>query len=280
MKTICITLVGRTIRLDSPAPVQIGEALREFCIPVPPRTDGRITLEVAPRLPEPKGGIFVDGRCFETNSRIFRSDDAGVNALVEYGPERQVRVLLRSDFADMGLKGHVLLNLLCLEQLLLELDALLLHASFVRFQGKGVLFSGPSGIGKSTQARLWEACRGAEILNGDRAAICLDEGVWRAYGLPIAGSSRIFRNESAPVEAIVVLRQAPHNRIRPISPAEAVRTLLPEFSIHRWDREFLDRVLGLTTALLTAVPVYLLECTPDENAVALLHSTLAKGGVL
>ena len=34
------------------------------------------------------------------------------------------------------------------------------------------------------------------------------------------------------------------------------------------------------TALLTAVPVYLLECTPDENAVQLLHRTLEKGGVL
>lgn len=280
METICITLAGRTIRLESPAPVQIGEALREFCIPMPPQTDGRITLEVVPRLPEPKGGIRVDGLCFETNSRIYRSDDAGVNALVEYAPERQIRVLLREDFADMGLRGHVLLNLLCLEQLLLELDALMLHASFVRFEGRGILFSGPSGIGKSTQARLWETFRGAQTLNGDRAAICCADGQWRAYGLPLAGSSRIFRNESAPIGAIVVLRQAPRNHIRPMSPAEAIRALLPEFSIHRWDREFLDRALGFSTALLTAVPVYLLECTPDEKAVQLLHRTLEKGGVL
>lgn len=280
METICITLAGRTIRLESPVPVEPGEALGEFCIPMPRETDGRITLEVLPRLSEPTGGIFVDGLCFETNSRIFRSDDAGVYALVEYAPDRQIRVLLRSDFADVGRKGHVLLNLLCLEQLLLELDALMLHASFVCHQGRGILFSGPSGIGKSTQARLWEEYRGAQILNGDRAAIRPEEGVWRAYGLPLAGSSRIFRNASAPIAAIVVLRQAPHNRIRPMSPPEAIRTLLPEFSIHRWDREFLDRVLDLSTALLTAVPVYLLECTPDENAVQLLHRTLEKGGVL
>ena len=280
METNYFTLAGRTIRLESHVPVRIGEALREFCIPMPPQTDGRITLEVVPRLPEPKGGIHVDGLCFETNRRIFRSDNAGVYALVEYAPERQLRVFLREDFADMGTKGHVLLNLLCLEQLLLELDALMLHASFVRHQGRGILFSGPSGIGKSTQARLWEQHRGAEVLNGDRAAIRFADGAWWAYGLPLAGSSRIFRNEDAPIGAVVVLCQASENRIRTMSPAEAIRLLLPEFSIHRWDRAFLDRVLDLSTALLTAVPVYLLACTPEKSAVELLHSTLEKGGVL
>ena len=282
METICITLAGRTIRLESPSPVEPGEVLREFCRPMVGDADGCIRLETVPRLPAPVGGIRVEGRHFETNRRIFHDEGTGTDsyAMVEYAPDRQVRVLLRSDFAEMGTKGYVLLNLLCLEQLLLELDALMLHASFICHQGRGILFSGPSGIGKSTQARLWEEYRGAETLNGDRAAIRLDEGVWRAYGLPVAGSSRIFRNESAPIEAIVVLRQAPDNRIRPMSPAEAIRTLLPEFSIHRWDREFLDRVLDLSTALLTAVPVYLLECTPDENAVQLLHRTLEKGGVL
>ena len=282
METICITLAGKALRLDTPEPLEIGEALREFCIPMPDQTDGRITLELVPRIPKPTAGFRIDRRCFETNRRFFC--DEGVRtepyAMVEYGADRQVRVLLRADFAETGRKSHVLLNLLGLEQLLLELDALLLHASFVRFQGRGILFSGPSGIGKSTQARLWETYRGAEILNGDRAAIRFADGQWRSYGFPLAGSSRIFRNESAPIEAIVVLRQAPSNRIRPMSPAEAIRALLPEFSIHRWDREFLDRVLDLGTALLTAVPVYLLECTPEEAAVELLQKTIEKGGAL
>ena len=285
METICITLAGKTIRLDSPEPLEIGEALREFCIPMPERTDGRIGIGIVPRLPEPRGGIRFDGRQFEAaphGTRIFhrgRADEEPY-AMVEYGAGRQVRVLLRREFADTGLRSYVLLNLLCLEQLLLELDALMLHASFVRFEGRGILFSGPSGIGKSTQARLWETFRGAQTLNGDRAAIRCADGQWRAYGLPLAGSSRIFRNESAPIGAIVVLRQAPRNHIRPMSPAEAIRALLPEFSIHRWDREFLDRVLDLSTALLTAVPVYLLECTPEESAVELLQRTIEKGGAI
>lgn len=282
METICITLAGRTLRLESSEPLQITGELREFCIPDPGSADGQIRVETAARLPAPAAGALpIEGRLFEAD-RIFHSDPVGGghHALVEYGPDRQVRVLLRRDFADAGLRSYVLLNLLCLEQLLLKLDALLLHASFVRCQDRAILFSGPSGIGKSTQASLWEAHRGAEILNGDRAAIRFADEAWRAYGLPLAGSSRIFRNESVPIGAIVVLRQAPEDRIRPLSPAEAIRLLLPEFSIHRWDRAFVDRVLDLGSALLTAVPVYLLECTPEKTAVELLHRTLQKGGAL
>ncbi|WP_370839368.1 hypothetical protein [Intestinibacter bartlettii] len=33
---------------------------------------------------------------------------------------------------------------------------------------KGILFSAPSGTGKSTQADLWEKYENAEIINGDR----------------------------------------------------------------------------------------------------------------
>ena len=280
METNYFTLAGKTIRLESGGPPEIGEALRPFCIPDPGTADAQIRVETAPRLPK-SGGLRFEGRLFD-GDRIFHDEgpDTEPYGMIEYGPDRQVRVLLRSDFADVGLKSHVLLNVLCLEQLLLELDALLLHASFVRFQGKGILFSGPSGIGKSTQARLWEQHRDAEVLNGDRAAIRFADGAWRAYGLPLAGSSRIFRNEDAPIGAIVVLRQAPENRIRPMSAAEAIRLLLPEFSIHRWDRAFVDRVLELAAALLTAVPVYLLECTPERSAVELLHGTLQKGGAL
>lgn len=53
----------------------------------------------------------------------------------------------------------------------------------------------------------------------------------------------------------------------------------PPFSVHRWDRTFVERVLDISTALVQAVPVYLLECTPEQSAVELLHRTLQKGGL-
>lgn len=173
-----------------------------------------------------------------------------------------------------------ILNLLGLETFLQMHDALLLHASFINVRGHGILFTAPSGTGKSTQADLWKEFEGADILNGDRAALRRSGERWMAWGLPYAGTSGIYRNESAPITALVVLRQAKENRIHKLSPAEALRFIYPELSIHRWDAGFVDKAVNLFLNVTDAVPIYLLECLPDRGAVQLLKNTLAEGGEL
>lgn len=171
-------------------------------------------------------------------------------------------------------KSITLWNTIGLETLLIRHNRLLLHASFIRHNNRGILFSAPSGTGKSTQASLWEKHEDAEIINGDRAGLSCDDGVWTAWGLPYAGSSGIYKNESAPVEAIVILKQAQENRIQKVKPIQAFTYLLPEFNLHRWDEEFMDKALGLINRLIQDVPVYLLECRPDEEAVRVLKAEL------
>ena len=167
-----------------------------------------------------------------------------------------------------------LFTLMDIEATLLPFGALILHSSLIRYRGLGIMFVAPSGTGKSTQAELWERFNGAEILNGDRAAVRERGGVWTAYGLPYAGTSGIYRNESAPLQAVVALRQAKENRIRRIAGAEAFRYLYPETMIHRWDKQFEGRASDLLLKLMEDVPVFLLECRPDREAVTLLSDTL------
>ena len=167
-----------------------------------------------------------------------------------------------------------LLNLLTLEAVLLQAKTLLLHSAFIRAGEKGILFSAPSGTGKSTQASLWQQHRQADIINGDRAALRSVNGVWTAWGLPYAGTSGIYRNISAPIEAVVALRQAKTNAIRRLRPAEAIRYLYPELTLHRWEAISVEKAMNLLTELVCSVPVYLLECRPDEEAVCLLEQTL------
>ena len=170
--------------------------------------------------------------------------------------------------------SKAVVDLLGLESVMLHRHALLLHAAFIRSNGRGILFTAPSGTGKSTQASLWEKYMGAEILNGDRAGIRKIGDTWHAFGLPYAGSSNIYRNESAPLKALVLLRQAKENRISRISSAEAMRSIYPEITIHRWDPDFVAKALDLFLELCTDVPVYLLECLPDEGAVRTLEERL------
>lgn len=171
-----------------------------------------------------------------------------------------------------------LLELLGLEAFLLHFGALILHASLVAWEGRGILFCAPSGTGKSTQAALWEQYAGSQTLNGDRAGICCDQGVWKAWGLPFAGTSGIYCNESAPIKAVVLLRQGAQNNISRVSPLEAFKRMLPECSAQRWDASFMDPLMDVLSALISSVPVYQLECRADPGAVEVLRDAILKEG--
>lgn len=167
-----------------------------------------------------------------------------------------------------------ILDVIGLETVMLQHNAFLLHAAFISADGQGIVFTAPSGTGKSTQAALWEKYRGADILNGDRVGLRKHKDGWRGYGLPYAGTSGIYRAESAPVRAIILLSQAKENRVYPVSGAQALRFMYPELTVHRWEPEFVDRALSLFNELCTDVPIYRLECTPDENAIRTLEKVL------
>lgn len=168
-------------------------------------------------------------------------------------------------------------DILGMEDILLRHSGLLLHSSFIRYRGKAVLFSAPCGTGKSTQAELWEKYEGADIINGDRSGLRrLDRG-WTVFGLPYAGSSGIYRNENAPLAAVILLRQAEENRLRRMKAVEAFPDLYREITVHRWDRNFVSESTELLLQLLCEIPVYLLECRPDQEAVQLVRDEIFSG---
>ncbi len=168
-----------------------------------------------------------------------------------------------------------LCDLLSLETLLLLHGGFLLHASFLDIGGAALLFSAPSGTGKSTQAALWERYMGARIINGDRATLRYINGTWHAFGLPYAGSSQICHDAKLPCRAIVVLRQAKENRLTRLTAREAVLALYPELSVHEWETVQVEAAMTLLLHLLRDIPVYRLDCLPNEEAVRLLAKELS-----
>lgn len=158
------------------------------------------------------------------------------------------------------------------EGLLLRHDGLLLHSSLVCHKGRGVLFSGPCGIGKSTQADLWNRTFGDKIINGDRAVVRLMADGFYAGGSPWCGSSGIYCPDYIPIEAIILLRQGPENRMVPAIPKIAFRELYSQCIVHGWDRCFVDRVCGLLQALMDRIPVYCLTCVPEASAALLAEN--------
>ncbi len=147
-------------------------------------------------------------------------------------------------------------------------NALLLHSSLISYNGEGVLFVGPSGVGKTTQAELWQKYAGAEIINGDKAIIRNIDGAFYAFGLPWKGSSSYCLNKKVPLKSIVVLRQASENKII-ASTSQSAELTMPHIFFPHWDANCLNKALDTFDCLIKNVPVFYLECKADEAAVKL-----------
>lgn len=166
--------------------------------------------------------------------------------------------------------------LLGFESILLGKNKLCLHAACIDTSVGGVLFSGVSGIGKSTQAELWCRYRGARQINGDRPILSKEDRGWMAWGSPYAGSSRYHVNDSCAVSAIVLLKQANVCTMRRLAPSQAFRGVWAGLTVRSWDASFVETASALTIDLVTSVPVYEFSCTPDEQAVNVLEQELRK----
>lgn len=149
-------------------------------------------------------------------------------------------------------------------------DSLLVHSSFVKYRDKGIVFTGYSGVGKTTQAELWAKYIGARIVNGDKAFLREVDGNFFAYGLPWKGSSDYCLNEKAEISAVVVLRQSEQNRITLLD-EKAAEYFMPHIFFPHWDKKSLDNALSVFDRMLKNIPVWLLECRPDEEAVRLTY---------
>ncbi len=191
------------------------------------------------------------------------------------GRDHQVQVLSASYPGPIGVKA--VLNSLEIERLVTEAGGFVFHCAYIAVGDRAVLFTAPSGVGKSTQAELWRTLRGAEIVNGDRAVVRIDGNRVLACGIPFSGSSTYCRNRELEVAAIVYLGQAPVTSIRRLRGYAAFTRIWEGCSVHTWEPEQMKAVSALVAAAAGSVPVYHMPCTPDESAVEALEKMLTKG---
>lgn len=174
------------------------------------------------------------------------------------------------------------------EDILLRERRLILHACCVETEFGGILFSGNSGIGKSTQGELWCRYEGAKLINGDRPILYRQSEMaqepgetnilskWFASGSPYAGSSRCHINQKTKVRAIVMLKQAKECTLRRLEQAEAFQKIFAQMTISSLNTEYTVLACDLAEQLVKETTVYELSCTPDYAAVEILKDTLSK----
>ena len=169
-----------------------------------------------------------------------------------------------------------ILRMLPMRRIMMQHGVLFFHASQIGLGDRGILFTAPSGTGKTTQAKLWRNHRGAQLLCNDRT---LTDGSL-TYGYPMDGSEPVITGERRSLGAIVVLEQAPRNAVRRLRPREILPRLMPQLVLDTWDPAASAAAMELLLNLIPRTPVYLLRCTPDECAVQCLEQQLFMDGVI
>lgn len=242
------------------------------------------SFEIVEELEEPEGELKLSS----PGVKIYKNDDdeqryigsvkkgwheAYIRAF-HCGKNHNIQVKKGEYRNNIGVK--TVLNSLGMEHLILEKQGVILHTSFIEYKGKAILFTAPSGTGKSTQADLWRKHRNAEIVNGDRAVIRLIDGKAYACGIPFAGSSTYCKNRTLPLEAIVYLGQAPETTIEKLQGIQGFKKIWEGCTVNTWNQEDVAKALDIVQEITAKIPVYYLQCTPDKSAIEALESELEK----
>lgn len=142
-----------------------------------------------------------------------------------------------------------------------------LHATgAVAPSGRGYLFTGQSGDGKTTTARLWQKA-GAAILSDDRIVVTRDDDGWRMHGTPWHGEAELALPTSAPLAGVFVLARGERNALEPMSVARAVAALLARSFPAFHDAHATAQLVQRLEALVEEVPCRLFRFVPDGDAV-------------
>ena len=155
-------------------------------------------------------------------------------------------------------------------------DGMPLHAAMVEKDGYGVVFLGPSGMGKSTQAKLWVEHQGADFIIGDRPGLRRINGRWIGYGMPWDGKDGIRQQKQVPIRALISLEQAPENSIHRLTKQEAMIVLLNQVMMPMWDDAAMALLTPLMGQLATEIPFYHLKNLPNKEATELTRETICE----
>jgi hypothetical protein len=142
-------------------------------------------------------------------------------------------------------------------------DGIMIHASGIKYQDKGYIFSGVSGIGKTTISNIWLES-GGTLINDDRLLLMNDQGNFTMFNSPMAYHQDVKKN---PVSTIFLLKQSRKNFFDKLSKGAALARVLSLCIQHDHDKRLVDSLMKNVHKLIEQIPVYELGFKPDRSIV-------------
>lgn len=286
MKELYYQVAGHVFSLVTGEQEDIEKRLQQYePFAVQPTKDVTFSLQTT-TVPPSDDGFVVEFRQEDEGQEIVSGRMPDGRSRVEFWLRRQRSAILtlNEDYSrgEVYLKRHrkfSINNAIMVTYALAtaNLRTALFHSSVVSYKGKAYMFLGVSGTGKSTHSSLWlKHIEGTELVNDDNPVVrILDNGEVWLYGSPWSGKTPCYRNVSYPLGALVNLSQAPENKIRRMKGVEAYASLFVSISGKRWEPQVADGLHETEKLLAENVPIWHLECLPDEAAARLCCQTIA-----
>lgn len=150
-----------------------------------------------------------------------------------------------------------------------------IHSASVLYQGKAWLFSGHSGMGKSTHTALWHELFDTPYLNGDLNLLGLHKDHIIVYGIPWCGTSEIFTAEAYELGGIVLLgRDLQTDYLEELNPSEKVLRVMQRMISPAWTERQLSENLFFAGEIADRVPVLHLLCTKNASAACVMKNAI------
>ena len=165
--------------------------------------------------------------------------------------------------------GQMLCSMLRIvfSQAILHREGIGIHASAVAYKGKGYLFLGKSGTGKSTHAALWlQHIAGTEQINDDNPILRVKEGKAYVYGSPWSGKTPCYKDVCYPIGGVVRLEQAPVNEFQRLDGVQAFIALMPGCAVIKRDKRLYAALCDRIAWLAEQVTIGRMKCRPDREA--------------
>ena len=277
-----LSVAGITIAVRSEGDVRWEEPVSRFLVPSPANPD--VDLRVVVGSPDRR---VVEEALFDSDS-VWRLYREGSGFRIECRSEAFGEVPYKTAiFDETFTRGTIFMepHVAHLNPLDYPLDEVMvanllgrgrgveLHScGVIDAQGRGHLFVGVSGAGKTTTARLWEGVEGAVsgIVSDDRVIVREHEGAMWMFGTPWHGEAELSMPGGVPLAGVYLLVQSDANALRALDPAEAVarlfRCAFPLF----YDGVALDFTLAFLAQIAASVPVRELQFIRDRSVVDLV----------
>lgn len=198
---------------------------------------------------------------------------------VAFANQPHTRIQVFHDRVDLFKKGDLpFLSFYPTDQffvsrVLADRGGCIFHSSGVNLGGKGLLFVGHSGAGKSTIVKMLD--RRAEVLCDDRIIVRKNGDGFRLHGTWYHGEVPLFSPNSVPLKAILFLEKSTQNRLRPFSDktdlisrlvATAIKAVKPLSTADWW-----EKTLALVHEITAEVPCKTLEFDTSGKVVEILE---------